>query len=196
MAAASDPERTFTVAVLQAGSDHYADGNPGLEANFDCLAAQARDAAEAGPDLMVFPEYAITGWPYPSEDVMRGVAEPLPGEGEWYGRYVELARQTGTPLLGWLIEREEDRLFNAAFLISQDGAFMGKYRKVHANLGEQAWWGLSQGGSLEPLELNGVKIGVSICADMWFPVRGPAGRRPHRAPVDRRRHAGHRPGAG
>jgi len=164
-----DPKRVVKIAVLQAGTAHSRKGNPGLGANFDLFAGLARRAAAEKPDIIVFPEYAITGWPYPPESVMNGVAETIPGDGRWFRRYVALARELRTAILGWLVERGEGKLYNAAFLLDEKGRLRGKYRKVHANLGEQTWWGWSKGRSFEPIEYEGVKYGVSICADMWFP---------------------------
>ena len=166
-----DPERSVSIAVLQAGTRHYKAGNPGLEANFALFANLARQAtaAQPRPDLICWPEYAISGWPYPKEEVINGLAEPIPGEGRWYRRYRDLARELGGPILGWLVESADNKLYNAAFLIDGKGDFKGKYRKVQANLGEQTWWGWSQGGRFELIELDGVRYGVSICADMWFP---------------------------
>jgi len=164
-----DPDRTVKVAALQAGTDHSRDGNPGLEANFSLLADLAREAARVRPDLIVFPEYAISGWPYPSETVINGLAEAIPGDGPWYQRYAALAVEVGVPVLGWLNEAREGCLYNAAFLLDGRGTLAGVYRKVHANLGEQTWWGWSQGRSLAPIEHDGVRYGISICADMWFP---------------------------
>jgi len=166
---ARDPNRSVRIAVLQAGTAHSKGGNPGPEANFDLLAGLAREAAQAGPDLIVFPEYAISGWPYPSEKIINGLAEPIPGGGPWYRRYRKLAEQTDTAVLGWLVETDSGKLYNCSFLIDGAGRFVGKYRKVHANLGEQTWWGWSQGETLEPIEYQGIKYGISICSDMWFP---------------------------
>jgi predicted amidohydrolase len=165
----TDPNRTVRIAVLQAGSDQGRKGNPGCEANFRLLANLAHKAAKPKPDLSVFPEYAISGWPYPSEKVVNGLAETIPGQGPWYTRYESLARDTRTALLGWLVETDSGKLYNSSFLVDPNGRFVGKYRKVHANLGEQTWWGWSQGESLEPIEYAGVRYGVSICSDMWFP---------------------------
>lgn len=169
--AGRDPGRIVSVVALQAGAGHYRKGNPGLEANFALLAGLARDAAAARPrpDLICFPEYAISGWPYPAKKAINSLAEAIPGKGRWYRRYEDLARQTGVPLLGWLVESDGGRLYNTAFLVDGKGGFRGKYRKVHVNLGEQVWWGWSQGDRFQVFELDGVKYGVSICADMWFP---------------------------
>ena len=166
-----DPARTINITALQAGSDHYKNGNPGSEANFGIFAALARKAAASAtkPDLICFPEYAITGWGYPSEKIINSTAEEIPGEGYWYKRYEELARETGIPILGWLVESSGGKLYNTSFMLDGKGNYLGKYRKVQANLGEQTWWGWSQGEEFSLIELDGVKYGISICADMWYP---------------------------
>jgi predicted amidohydrolase len=163
------PDRVVKIAVVQAGEQHSRGGNPGFEANFGCLAELARQAAKDRPDLIVFPEYAISGWPYPSGERINTLAEAIPGDGPWYKRYVELAKATQSPLLGWAVERSDGKLYNTSFLLDRTGKFVGKYRKVHANLGEQTWWGWSQGEVFTPIELDGVRYGVSLCADMWYP---------------------------
>ncbi len=125
----------FRVVALQAGTDHSKDGNPGLDANIALFERMAEEAAAKRPDLIVFPGYAITGWSYPLSNVMNGVAESIPGDGPWYQRYVALARKIGCPILGWLVDRDGGRYYNASFLLSAQGEFLGKYRKIHANLG-------------------------------------------------------------
>jgi predicted amidohydrolase len=169
MTTARDPDRTVTVAVLQAGQAHSRHGNPGPEANWALLARLAGEAAAASPDLIVWPEYAISGWPYPPEEEINALAESIPGDGPWYRRYVSLAREIAVPLLCWLVEADDGARYNACFLLDAHGALVGKYRKVHANLGEQTWWGWSQGQAFAPIEHDGVRYGTSICADMWFP---------------------------
>src|SRR5438128_336005 len=96
-AAARDPARIVRIAVVQAGQNHYAKGNPGAEANFKVLEAQAREAATATPkpDVIVFPEFSLSGWPYMSEGKINSLAEKVPGDGPWYRRYRDLARSTG-----------------------------------------------------------------------------------------------------
>ena len=165
-----EPDRIVKIVALQAGLAHSAGGNPGTEANFSVLADHARAAfLEASPDLIAFPEYALAGWPYPPEHAMNALAEEVPGDGPWFQRYVELARETGTALLCWLLETDSQHLYNTGFILDPQGAFVGKYSKVQANLGEQTWFGWSQGDSFQPIEHDGVRYGISICADMWFP---------------------------
>lgn len=164
-------DRTVNIVALQAGTKHSEKGNPGLEKNFNVFKKLVIEAAatKPTPDLICFPEYAISGWGYPSEQVINGIAEQIPGKGYWYERYRQLALKTGVPLVGWLVEAAGKKLFSTAFIIDGKGNFKGKYRKVHANFGEQTWWGWSQGDEFKLIELDGVKYGISICSDMWFP---------------------------
>ena len=166
-----NPERIVNIVALQTGKKYYQNGNPGLEANFALFVKLVRQAAamQPHPDLICFPEYAISGWGYPSKEVINSLAESIPGSGRWYLQYRDLAREIGIPILCWLVESENNKLYNTAFMLDGKGEFKGKYRKVQANLGEQTWWGWSQGERFELIELDSVRYGVSICADMWFP---------------------------
>lgn len=170
-AATRDPNRTVCIAVVQVGEKHYAQGNPGPEANFKELETQARAAAAAKPkpEVIIFPEFSLSGWPYPSEDKINALAEKIPGDGPWYRRYRDLARGAKVALLAAFVELDGGRRYNTACLIDANGEFRGKYRKVHTTLGEQAWWGWGKGNRFTLLELDGVRYGVSICADMCFP---------------------------
>lgn len=166
-----DPKRKVVVAALQAGVPRRGMPNMGPEANFNRLADEARKAAasEPRPELICFPEYALSGWRYPAPEVVKGLGEPIPGNGPWYKRYDALAKEVGVPLLGWLVEADGGKLYNAAFILDGRGQFKGKYRKVQANLLEQTKWGMSQGERFQVIELDGVRYGISICADMFFP---------------------------
>lgn len=164
-------DRKVNIVVLQAGTKHSEKGNPGLQENFHVFEKLVIQAAEAQspPDLICFPEYAISGWEYPSEQIINGIAEQIPGKGYWYERYRQLALKTGVALVGWLVESSEEKLFSTAFLIDGKGNFKGKYRKVHTNFGEQTWWGWAQGDNFELITLDSINYGISICSDMWFP---------------------------
>ncbi|MDO9326890.1 MAG: DUF1080 domain-containing protein [Methanoregula sp.] len=166
-----NPERIVTIAVLQAGTKHFQNGNPGLEANFALFVKLARQAAAAQPlpELICFPEFAISGWRYPAQEVINSLAESIPGTGNWYQRYRDLAREIGIPIICWLVESENNKLYNTAFMLDGKGEFKGKYRKTHPTFGEQTSWGWSQGERFELIELDSVRYGVSICNDMWFP---------------------------
>lgn len=160
-----------TIVSLQAGTLHSAKGNPGIEENFILFEKLAKEAVTSipTPDLICFPEYAISGWPYPNEEIINSLAESIPGNGKWYSKYSELAREIKVSLLAWLVEVDNGKLYNTAFIIDDAGQFVGKYRKVQANHGEQISWGWSQGEQFELIEHKGIHYGISICSDMWHP---------------------------
>ncbi len=159
----------FRIVCLQQGEDHRATGNPGVIKNITALMQLAREAAETNPDIIVFPEYATTGWPYPDPEVIRGTGEKIPGGGKLFTLYQNLAKELALPIIGWLVEKEEDLYYNTSFLLDVNGNYINKYRKIHTNLREQNVWGFTPGDSFKIFEVDSCKIGMSICADMWFP---------------------------
>jgi NAD+ synthase (glutamine-hydrolysing) len=137
-----------------------------LEKALGCIAA----ARNAGADLIVFPELAITG--YPPEDLllrpgfMRRVHEVV-GQ-------LESAVHGIDVLLGhpWEVD---GRRFNAASWI-RAGRVLGRYFKQclpnYAVFDERRYF--TPGDAPLVIELKGSRIGVIICEDAWDP--GPAAR--------------------
>jgi NAD+ synthetase len=124
------------------------------------FAARARDA---GAQLIVTPELALCG--YPPEDLLLrpdffracqrellALAEADPG----------IAILVGHP------EEEGDKRFNAASLL-RDGAIVATYRKHrlpnYEVFDEQRYF--SCGARPCVVEVQGVRVGVNICADVW-----------------------------
>lgn len=117
-------------------------------------------------DLVVFPEFFILG--YPAEDLvlkpsavdlsMKAI-ETLAGETK-----DGPAALVGTP---WA---EDGKLYNAVVLL-KDGAIAGRYDKRELpNYGVFDEKRIFDAGESEPfvMEMNGVKVGVAICEDIWF----------------------------
>ncbi|MCD6726266.1 MAG: NAD+ synthase [Solirubrobacteraceae bacterium] len=123
--------------------------------------AQARDA---GAQLALFPELAITG--YPPEDLLlkehvladaRAAIERLAADA------VGIVAIVGFP------ERAGD-VFNAAAVLA-DGALAGVYRKTRLpNYGvfdEHRYFQRGRGGAI--VNVDGVAVGLTICEDLWVP---------------------------
>jgi len=158
------------VVALSAGPSHFRDGNPGTEANVSRLVSFAQQSRAEAPDLIVFPEMATVGWPFPSAEEVRRNAEQIPGAGSCYQRYVELARVCHAVVCGWLIEKDSDGCcYNTSFLVARDGAFIGKYRKIHPTAAEAGQWGTRPGTEIPVFDLGFVKVGICVCLDMSFP---------------------------
>jgi NAD+ synthase (glutamine-hydrolysing) len=121
-------------------------------------------AREAGAQLVLFPELALTG--YPPEDLLlkehflrdtRAALDRI------------AAATTGIVALVGFPEREDD-VYNALAVLA-DGGVQAVYRKVHLpNYGvfdEQRYFQSGTGPAL--IELGGHKIGLTICEDIWEP---------------------------
>ena len=135
-----------------------------LQGNVERMVAALEEAEDAGADLAVFPELAITG--YPPEDLLlkpRFVADNLDA-------LAKLAARTGrTAAVVGFVGRDEAGLRNAA-AVCVDGAVAGVYRKRllpnYAVFDEQRYF---QPGAGEPLvvDIAGVRCGISVCEDAW-----------------------------
>jgi NAD+ synthase (glutamine-hydrolysing) len=138
-----------------------------LDGNVAKLLASYDEAEQAGCDLIVFPELSITG--YPPEDLV--LKPKFVADNE--RALQRFAAYTGrcTAVVGFV--DEDFDLFNAA-AVCAGGAVVGTYRKRllpnYAVFDEGRYF--TPGSDTDPLELyvvGGVKVGVSICEDIWSP---------------------------
>ncbi|MGB0114383.1 MAG: NAD+ synthase [Ilumatobacteraceae bacterium] len=129
---------------------------------------EAYDRAEAaGCDLVAFPELSITG--YPPEDLVL-----KPGfVSDNLAALDEMASRTGrcAAIVGF-VDQDRD-LYNAAAVCAK-GEVVGRYHKRFLPnstvFDEQRYF--TAGHLSDPLELfviGGIKVGVSICEDIWNP---------------------------
>jgi NAD+ synthase len=135
--------------------------------NLDLMRAARARARDLGADLVVFPELAICG--YPPEDLILRDAflEDARAAVE------DLARDTadgGPAVLVGAPWRDGGGRYNAALLLA-DGAVAGLTLKHHLpNYGVFDEKRVFDAGPLPtPLVFKGVRLGVPICEDMWFP---------------------------
>jgi NAD+ synthase (glutamine-hydrolysing) len=136
-----------------------------LDGNASCILAALEQAEDAGADVALFPELAITG--YPPEDLLL-----KPGFVEDNLEVLRhIADRTGrcAAVVGFADSGLD--LFNAA-AVCAGGEVQGVYRKRllpnYAVFDEQRYF---TPGS-EPLQLyliGGVRVGISICEDVWSP---------------------------
>jgi NAD+ synthase (glutamine-hydrolysing) len=130
--------------------------------------ADAYDRAEAaGCDLVAFPELSTTG--YPPEDLVLKpgfVADNL-------ASLSKLASRTGrcAAVVGFVDQGRD--LYNAA-AVCANGEILGRYHKrllPNTTVFDEARY-FTPGQGSDPLELyvvGGVKVGISICEDIWSP---------------------------
>jgi NAD+ synthase (glutamine-hydrolysing) len=135
-----------------------------IAGNAELIRAGRAKALEAGADIVLFPELALTG--YPPEDLLlrehfladtaaalRGLAADTHG----------LVAVVGYP------ERAED-VYNAAAVLA-DGAVHAVYRKVYLpNYGvfdEERYFAAGPKGAV--IDIGQERLGLTVCEDIWEP---------------------------
>ena len=140
-----------------------------VDANAERIIATAREARDRlDADLVMFPELALTG--YPPEDLLL-----RPGLHLHVMRALERIRREvrGIHVLVGHPEETAQGRFNAASLLF-DGEVLAVCRKQHlpnySVFDEKRYFVSGEGGCVA--DVAGVRVGLSICEDIWHP--GPA----------------------
>jgi len=140
-----------------------------VKANAEAIAAAYADAVLAGADLVLTPELSIAG--YPPEDLVlkpffvRTVAQAVEGLAEITSGKDAPGLIVGGP---WA---EGDKLYNAIFLLEGGKVAAIRYKHELPNYGVFDEKRVFDAGPLiEPVDFRGIKLGVMICEDMWFPA--------------------------
>jgi NAD+ synthase (glutamine-hydrolysing) len=139
-----------------------------LRGNGDKIVEAISEARSAHADVVCFPELTIPG--YPPEDL---VLKPdfVRKNREQLERIAKECRGI-TAVVGF-VDSDGD-VYNAAALL-QDGKIAGVYRKCflpnYSVFDEQRYF--KAGRQAAVYVVNGVRLGLTICEDIWYPV-GPA----------------------
>ena len=139
-----------------------------LDGNVAKIVAAYDQAEAAGCDIVAFTELAITGYP-PEDLVLKSgfVSDNLEA-------LAKVAAHTGrcAAVVGF-VDADRD-IYNAAAMCA-NGAVLGTYRKRllpnYAVFDEARYF--TPGSANDPYELyviGGVKVGISICEDVWSPT--------------------------
>jgi NAD+ synthase len=138
-----------------------------IDANLAAIRRARAEAARLGADIVVTPEFSIGG--YPTEDLVRKPAFVAACEDAIAALAADTADGGPAVLLGgpW---QDADKLYNAAFLL--DGGAVATRRAKH----ELPNYGVfdekrvfDAGPSPGPMNFRGVRLGVLVCEDWWFP---------------------------
>jgi predicted amidohydrolase len=138
----------------------------GNEENLKAILSAVREAAVNQAKLVVFPECSLSGYVFGSREEALPFAETLPGPST--EKLIYLCRELETYVVLGLLEREGDRLFNAAALVGPQG-FISGYRKNHLPfLGVDRFVDIGD----RPFQVHKTpigNIGIYICYDIVFP---------------------------
>jgi predicted amidohydrolase len=129
-----------------------------VAANLARAGAAILEAARLGCDIVVLPECLDAGWTFPGS---RELAKPVPGEvSDAIARAAKDARMW---VVAGLTERDGERVYNAAVLISPDGSILLKHRKLNElSLAHGVY---DTGDRLGVAATPFGTIGITICAD-------------------------------
>ena len=117
-------------------------------------------------DLLVLPEFAMTGYQFVSKEEVFGLAESVP-DGPTTQRLSQLAQSRDMYVVAGLPERDGDQLFNSAVLVGPKG-FMGVYRKTHLFFEETLFFSPGDTG-FRVWDIGIARIGILICFDWYYP---------------------------
>jgi NAD+ synthase (glutamine-hydrolysing) len=138
----------------------------GIEENLDKIFSSIENAEKFKPDFVIFPELAITG--YPPEDLLFRHAF-IQKNLEALQKLVNFTSGRDEIVITGFVDMKDD-IYNAAAVI-QNGRLMGVYHKIllpnYGVFDERRYFA----GGKKPMviELNGTKVGLSICEDIWVP---------------------------
>ncbi|TYK71015.1 carbon-nitrogen hydrolase family protein [Comamonas sp. Z1] len=143
-----------------------------LDANLKQALQAIHQCAEQGAQLISLPENGLF---LGSNAEMRAAALSL--DSAPIEALRNAARQVGVPVtLGGFKNRDsEGRIHNSAIVMDKRGELAGHYHKIHlfdANVAGQSFEASSvelRGQEPVILNINGVKIGMTICYDVRFP---------------------------
>lgn len=167
------------VAVVQAGSV-YAD----IDATLERLDRLAREAADAGAVLAVFPEAFLGGYP---KGLTFGspVGRRTDGGRSQYERYTsgaigltgpemarvaEISAATGVFLVVGLIERDHGTLYCTAAMVDPRRGLVGHHRKLMPTAAERLVWGFGDGSTIAAVDSPAGRVGAVICWENYMPA--------------------------
>ncbi|MCJ0825770.1 NAD+ synthase [Luteimonas sp. 50] len=157
------------------------------------LVAQARD--EFGAGLVLFPELALSG--YPPEDLLLRPA--FLSDCEAALQRIAAATHGIVAVVGWP-QAAGAVVYNAASVL-REGRVEATYRKRelpnYAVFDERRYFDVDPDGGACVFEVEGVRVGVLVCEDLWFPEpleqAAAAGAQlvlvPNASPFERDKHA-------
>ncbi len=119
--------------------------------------------------IVVLPELCTTGYLFKNKKELIKIASPIPGRDTEF--FEKLAREKDLYIIAGVAEKEKDKLYNTAILVSPAG-FVGKYRKIHLFYKEKKIFDPgNMGFEVFEVTLNKIhiKIGIMICFDYFFP---------------------------
>jgi len=117
------------------------------------------EAAQNNAQIVLLPEAMDLGWTHPSALTK---AYPIPG-GKTYESLAQSAVDNGVYVCAGIIEKDGDKVYNSAVIISPEGELLLKHRKINELKIGHKYYAL--GENLNVCDTEYGRIGLMICAD-------------------------------
>jgi nitrilase len=170
----SDTKHTTQKRKIQVAAAQMV-STPNPADNCETAARLVREAATAGAQLVLLPEYwAVLGG---NEQDKVEIAESA-GDGPLQNFLAKLARECGIWLLGGTLplkSHQSDKVLNSLMAYAPDGTLASRYDKIHLfgfTRGEESYdesRTIVPGTKVAVLETPFARVGLSICYDLRFP---------------------------
>lgn len=140
--------------------------------NLDRAVSLVRKAAAQGAQIVCLPELFRSLYFCQSEDHDHfALAEPVPGPTT--ATLGALAAELGVVIIASLFERRAPGVYhNTTAVLDADGAYLGKYRKMHIPddpLFYEKFYFTPGDLGFKVFDTRFVRLGVLICWDQWYP---------------------------
>lgn len=167
------------VAVVQAAPVAF-----DLEATLEKTAALIDQAALGRPDLVLFPEAFVSGYPR-GLDFGARIGSRTPEGRELYRRYWAssvdvpgpavarlgaMARKAAAHLVIGVVERDGGTLYCSVLFFDPDGGLIGKRRKLTPTAAERVVWGQGDGSTLNVVETPIGRLCAVVCWENYMPL--------------------------
>lgn len=162
----TDKPRLFNIALAQLAI------SPDTKANIASAKRAIRAAAKKNANLCVLPELFTNRYVGQFEDV-KSVMAQLPDHELVIEQFKEASKEESIATVVPYVEIvDEDSCYNSEVLIDKNGRTVAQYRKLHIPDGtgyrEDCYFKPGDRGYIIA-DLKGIKIGLGICWDQWFP---------------------------
>lgn len=137
-----------------------------VEKNLARMCDKLRETSAAGALLTVFPECAVSGYCFESLAESLPYAQTIPGPAT--ARMTQACAELKCFAVFGMLERDGDRVFNAAVLTGPEGV-IGSYRKVHLPFLGIDMFTTPGDRPFASQAAGPIRVGMTICYDAAFP---------------------------
>ena len=116
-------------------------------------------------EIVLLPELFTSGYLFDDPETIQNLAEPLEYS-QTVNELQELAVENGCLMVAGMPERYQQQYFNSAVVVDEEG-LQHSYRKIALSSVDRRYF--NGGNQLTVFEYAGIRFGMAICFDLWFP---------------------------